>query len=421
VLKPALGRMPSKRWLIASAVLVVSVALAWWVWPGSQSVAATRLASASLGTLRQTVAAVGTIEPAQQSNLSFGVSGQITAVPATVGEVVQSGQTLATLDAASLPSQLAQAHAAVASAQAKVAADRAAGASAAQVDADNAALTSANAQLMVAQQNLSKATLTAPFAGTVAAVTLTVGQQISGASSAGSGASSAGFGGGSGSGDTTGSGSSGESAATNVAVGSATSASNAQVVVISTGSYIVNASVDDTEVGQLKSGQQAVIVPNGSTSQIFGTVASVGMVGTQSSGVATYPVTIDVTGSPAGLAIGASAQVSITVKQLTDVLVVPRGAVHQAAGRSVVYEMAGGKQVAHPVTAGLSAGGQTQIIDGLGAGTSVVIPAAPTGSGTGSGGAGRGAGFGGGAGGFGGGGFGGGGGQGGRGPTGGTG
>jgi macrolide-specific efflux system membrane fusion protein len=151
------------------------------------------------------------------------------------------------------------------------------------------------------------------------------------------------------------------------------------------------------------------------TSQIFGTVASVGMVGSQSSGVAIYPVTIDITGSPAGLPIGASAQVSIIVKQLTDVVVVPRGAVHQDGGRSVVYEMAGGKQVAHPVTVGLSTGGQTQITDGLTPGTRIVLPAAP--AGTGSGGAGRGGGFGGG--GFGGGGFGGGGG--GRGPTGGTG
>ena len=431
VLTPALRRMPAKGWLMVSAVVVVvGVAVAWWLWPGAQSGVATRLATAGLGTIRQTVSATGTIEPAQQANLNFGVSGQVTAVPATVGESVQSGQTLATVDAASLPSQLAQAHAAVASALAKVAADRAAGASDAQVNADDAALASANAQLTVAQQNLSKATLTAPFAGTVAAVTLTVGQQVSGTSSAGSGASAAGSGGGSGGGGPAGAGGSGGSAASSVAATSTTTTSNAQVVVISTGSYVVNASVDDTEVGQLKSGEQAVIVPNGATNQIFGTVASVGMVGSQSSGVATYPVTIDVTGSPAGLAIGASTQVSIIVKQLTDVLVVPRAAVHQDAGRSVVYEMAGGKQVAHPVTVGLSTGGQTQIIDGLAAGTRIVLPAAPTGTGSGSAGRGGGAGaggfggggaggFGGGGGGFGGGG--GGGGGGGRGPTGGTG
>jgi macrolide-specific efflux system membrane fusion protein len=407
--------MPAKGWLLAGAVVVVGVVVAWLSWPGSQSGVALRLGTASLGVIRETVSATGTIEPAQAANLSFGVSGQVTAVPAAVGELVQPGQTLATVDAASLPSQLAQAHAAVASGLAKVAADRTAGASDAQVNADNAALASANAQLAVAQQNLSKATLTAPFAGTVAAVTLTVGEQVSGASSAGSGASPAGSSGGSGSGGSAGAGGSGGSAAPSVAAASTTAISNAQVVVISTGSYVVNAGVDDTQVGQLKSGEQAVIVPTGVTSQIFGTVASVGMVGSQSSGVATYPVTIDVTGSPTGLAIGASAQVSIIVKQLTDVLVVPRGAVHQDNGRPVVYEIAGGNQVAHPVTVGLSAGGQTQIIDGLAAGTRIVLPAAPTG--TGSGGAGRGGGFGGGAGGFGGG-FGGGGG---RGPTGGTG
>ncbi|HWR48313.1 MAG TPA: biotin/lipoyl-binding protein, partial [Pseudonocardiaceae bacterium] len=226
------------------------------------------------------------------------MSGQVTAVPATVGEQVQPGQTLATVDAASLPSQLAQAHAAVASAVAKVAADRTAGASDAQVNADTAALASANAQLAVAQQNLSKATLTAPFAGTVAAVNLTFGQQVSGASSAGSSASLAGSGGGPGAGGSTGASAPGGSGASNAAAASTISASNAQVVVISTGSYIVNASVDDTEVGQLKSGEQAVIVPNGSTGPIFGTVASVGMVGTQSSGVTTYPVTINVTGNP---------------------------------------------------------------------------------------------------------------------------
>ncbi|MGA9693554.1 MAG: biotin/lipoyl-binding protein, partial [Pseudonocardiaceae bacterium] len=120
---PALRRMPAKGWLMVSAVVVVvGVAVAWWLWPGAQSGVATRLATAGLGTIRQTVSATGTIEPAQQANLNFGVSGQVTAVPATVGESVQSGQTLATVDAASLPSQLAQAHAAVASALAKVAA-----------------------------------------------------------------------------------------------------------------------------------------------------------------------------------------------------------------------------------------------------------------------------------------------------------
>jgi macrolide-specific efflux system membrane fusion protein len=252
-------------------------------------------------------------------------------------------------------------------------------------------VTAANAQLTVAQQNLPRATLTAPFSGTVASVALTVGQQVSGNSSAGTNPTPAGVSGASGT-------SGGSGAASSATATSSTP--NADVVVISTGTYVVDASVDDTEVGQLRSGEQAIIVPEGATRQVDGTVASVGMVGNQSSGVTTYPVTITVTGSPGDLPLGASAQISIIVRQLTGAVVVPRTAVHQNGAGSVVYEMAGGTQVSHPVTVGLSAGGQTQIISGLAAGTPVVVPAAPTGSspsttrrGNGAAGTGRGGGF----------------------------
>lgn len=376
--------MLTKRRLIVGVVVVVAgTAITGWAWAGSSSAAVPRLGTASLGTIRQTVTASGTIAAAQQANLNFGVSGQVTSVPAAVGQQVHAGQTLATVDAASLPSQVAQARAAVAASQARVASDQASGASAAQITADNAALASSNAQLAVAQQNLSRATLTAPFDGTVAALTLTVGQQVSGSSTAGSGGTSDGSG-------QTGTGGSGATGASSIASATTTSASNAQIVVISTGTYIVNADVDDTQISQLRTGDQAVIVPNGSTSQIFGTVASVGMVGSQSSGIATYPVVINVTGDPGNLPIGATAQISIIVKQLTDVVVVPRAAVHSDGGKSVVYEMSGTQQVPHPVTVGLSSGGQTQITEGLAAGTRIVLPAAPTG--TGAGGTGRGGG-----------------------------
>ncbi|HET9257919.1 MAG TPA: biotin/lipoyl-binding protein [Pseudonocardiaceae bacterium] len=365
-------RMLARRWLIVGAVIAVAgVAITAWAWASSSSAAAPRLGTASLDTIRQTVSATGTIEAAQQANLSFGVTGQVTAVPVSVGQQVKAGQTLATLDAASLPSQVAQAKAAVAASEARVAADQASGASAAQINADNAAVTSSNAQLAVAQQNLSRATLTAPFDGTVAAVNLTAGQQISGASPASSGTSSGGSGG---------SGPATAASSSSLTPTATSSASNAQVVVISTGAYIVSANVDDTEVSQLRSGDQAVITLNSSTNQIFGSVASVGMVGTQSSGITTYPVTIGITGNPGTLPIGATAQISIIVKQLTDVVVVPRAAVHTVGGRSVVYELQNGKQVAHPVTVGLSTGGQTQITDGLTAGTRIVLPATPTGT-----------------------------------------
>ena len=188
---------------------------------------------------------------------------------------------------------------------------------------------------------------------------------------------------------------------------------------LSTNSYLVNATVDDTQVAQVKTGLQAQVVPNGATAPVFGTVTSVGMVGSQSSGVASYPVVITVTGNPPGLHDGASAQVTIIVKQLSDVLVVPSAAVHQENGASAVYEIKDGKQVSVPVTVGLVSGGQTQITGGIDAGAQVVLPTEATGTGTTTGTTTRGGGAGvlGGGGGFGGGGFGGGGGGGGGGGT----
>jgi multidrug efflux pump subunit AcrA (membrane-fusion protein) len=117
-------------------------------------------------------------------------------------------------------------------------------------------------------------------------------------------------------------------------------------------------------------------------------------------------VTIGVTGSPAGLYPGASATVSIIVKQLSNVLAVPSAAVHYANGKPAVSELSNGKSVDHPVSVGMTSSGETQITSGLNQGDQVVVPGLG-----GSGGAARTGGTGGrgGLGGFGGGGFGGGG------------
>jgi membrane fusion protein, macrolide-specific efflux system len=169
------------------------------------------------------------------------------------------------------------------------------------------------------------------------------------------------------------------------------------VVVISTGSYVVNATVDDTQVGLVQAGDQAVIVPDGATTPVYGTVSSVGLIASTTSGVASYPVTIGVTGSPGGLHAGASASVTLIVKQLNNVTTVPTTAIHYTSSGAVVYEMVNGHQVAHPVTVGMTSGGQTQITSGVPVGTQVVVPVTRAGGAGGTtGGTNRGRGFGGG-------------------------
>jgi membrane fusion protein, macrolide-specific efflux system len=397
-----------RRAVLAGGVVVVLVAAGVGIWLSEGSSAATpayELVAAASSTLRQTVSSSGTIEPAQQANLNFATSGQVTSVSATVGEKVTAGKVLATVSSASLSADVAQAEATEASDAAKLSSDQADGVTAAQLTADETAVTAAENQVTDAKQTLAEANLTSPITGVVAAVSLSVGQEVSGAGgsggSGGSGSSGAGA---------SGTGSSGASSTGSTGSSGSSSSSSAQVVVISTNSYVVNATVDDTEVGSVQAGDQAQIVPDGATTPVYGVVSSVGLIASTTSGVATYPVTITVTGNPGGLYPGASAAVTLIVKQLSNATTVPTAALHYTSAGVEVYEMVNGRQVAVPVTVGMASGGETQITSGLSVGTKVVVQGLRAGGAGGTtGGTGRGTrgGFGGGGGGFGGGGFGG--------------
>ena len=412
-------RFTRRRVIVTAAVVVVAVGGgvgAFFATRPASAAPSTSVATVSTTTLRQTLSSAGTIEPATQDNLNFAVSGQVTAVNVTTGQQVTAGQALATINSASLQATVAEAQASLSTDQARLNTDQTNNASSTQINADQAAVNAAQNNVDNAQNALNEATLTSPIAGTVASVNLTVGQQVSaGSGSAGSGSSggSGGSGGGTGLGNTAGSAS------------SSSSSSTAQIVVISNGSYIVNASVDDTEVGLIKNGDQAVITPDSGTTVAFGTVTSVALLASSSATVPSYPVVIGVTGSPTGLYPGASASVTIIVKQISNALVVPTAAIHFTNGKPTVYKLVNGHQQTVAVTTGMTQGAQTQILSGLSDGDQVVAPqvtrtggagtgrtGAGTGRGGGFGGGGfGGGGFGGGGGGFGGGGFGGGGGQ----------
>jgi HlyD family secretion protein len=66
------------------------------------------------------IAANGTLKPAQQVQLSFGVGGTVESVEVEIGEYVKKGQTLAVLDDAELARAVAQAQVGLKSAQARL-------------------------------------------------------------------------------------------------------------------------------------------------------------------------------------------------------------------------------------------------------------------------------------------------------------
>ncbi|MDQ1701055.1 MAG: hypothetical protein QOF57_307, partial [Frankiaceae bacterium] len=342
----------------------------------ASAAASSSLVAATVSTMTQSVTTTGTIQPARRSDLSFTVSGKVTKVSATVGEAVTSGQVLATVDATTLQTAVDTANAAVTSAAEQV--TSVATSTATQIAAANAQLAQAKSALATANDNLAAASLKAPFTGVVAAVSMVAGDTVGSSSASGGGRST-----------TT----------------TTTTATTDVITVISTDSWVVNANVGSSDLPSLKKGLQTQITPSGSTTKIFGTVSSIGIIaGASTGGSATFPVVIAVTGNPAGIYAGSTADVSIIVKQIPNVLTVPTVAIRTVNGATVVSQETNGKQVDTPVTVGTAYGALTEITKGLAAGDQVVVnfggagrvPAGgrtgQRGTGTGGGGAGGGAG-----------------------------
>jgi len=369
----SLRRILSRPFIVAGVVLVVAGGSigAWAVTrPTASATSSHRLFPAVRTTLSQTLSATGTIEPTTTDTLSFNASGQVTAVYATVGQRVTSGQNLATMESASLQAQVAQAKATLAEDQSRLSQDEASGASTAQIAADQATVNADQSQVDSAEAALSGATLTSPIDGIVATVGLTVGEQVSGGSGGGGGGADGGSGagtdGGSGGGGDSGSGDSGSG-------GSGSGSSDTSITVISA-SDVVDANVGASVVDHIKAGDPVMITTEGANGPVAGTVASIGLTADTSSGVATFPVVIDVTGTPSGLYAGASASVTITYHQVADVLAVPAAAVLLGpGGKAAVHVMVNGHQVTKTVTTGLTVNGLTQITSGLTAGERVVV------------------------------------------------
>ncbi len=243
-------------------LIVVAIVGVWWFAfrpdnTNTASAATTKqLVTVTSGPMSVTVSAEGTVAAAQTDNLSFSSPGTVSAVNVAAGDTVKAGQVLATLDSASLQAAVTSAQADVASAQAKLSDDEASGASSDQITADESSLTSANDSLTNANQALANASLVATFDGTVAAVNITNGEQLS---SSGTGATAA-TGTGSGSGQSSANlGSSNSRVAAASSSSSSSSSSTAQIQVVSTGRYTVQLAVDTADIASVAVGQTATI------------------------------------------------------------------------------------------------------------------------------------------------------------------
>lgn len=423
----------SRRWMITvSALVLVALIIGGVVVAraaGSRKPITYQYGSVRQGTLTLTVSGTGPVSAALY-NLSFASSGRIAEIDVQVGQQVTAGQTLAKLDTTNLQDALnqAQLQSYTAYDQEQQALNNCNTSKSPPPDCTQLAqnqYASSLQQLQTAKDNLAAATLTASHAGTVTAINGSVGGSPSSGGSASSSSGASGF-----------------------------------IQIADASSLQITTSVNEADITGVAVGQSATFTVSAYPGRVFaGKVASTSLVGQTSSGVVTYPVTIQVDTSGlqgATLLTGMTATVSIVRARHTGAILLPasaltfaRAAATASSGgvartdifsaisqarqmlatleqqnpqlsqsnptASFVVERSGSQWVVKPVVLGLNNGTLYEVLSGLNAGDSVVIGeqngpinvSSSTGASSSGFGGGRGGGFGGG--GFGGGGFGGGG------------
>ena len=250
-------------------------------------------------------------------------------------------------------------------------------------------ITSAQLAVETAKTNLDACTLNSPVAGTITAVSATVGALTgsSGAGSAGSanaGSTSAG---------STGAGGSATASGSTAAAATSTSSGGGLVTISDTAHLQVVAGFSESDVTSMKPDQTAqftfpALTQDANAAPVTGKVVSIAQTSSTTNGVVTYPVTVSIDNPPATLRLGQSANISVTTATADDALVVPSLAVTTNGSRQTVTVVKDGTTTAKQVTTGISANGRTQVVSGLAEGDQIQLPAISSTLDTGTGGTG---------------------------------
>jgi len=326
---------------------------------GSSTKTATRLVSATLGTVSQTVSASGTVQPATSLDINFVNGGVLTAVNVKAGQKVAIGQVLATIDNAKAKVGLESAQANLAAAQQKL--DQAKNPTATEqnpspaVDAvavaqAKAAVNSAALAVSDAQKTLDATTLKAPAAGTLSAVNFAVGQTVGGGGNSASSSSSS-------------------------SSGNGSSSSKAFATLLDLDHMVVKVGFPEADAGKVAAGQPVTLTIDSLPGErLSGAVESIDTVSTVVSNVVTYNAIISFDSVPSGVKPGMTANVSVVAASKDNVVSVPSAAISTAGGESTVkVRGADGRDEVRTVVTGLKGDGTTEITSGLQEGEQVVM------------------------------------------------
>jgi multidrug efflux pump subunit AcrA (membrane-fusion protein) len=198
-------------------------------------------------------------------------------------------------------------------------------------------------------------TLRAPISGTIASVAGAVGETVTGGSSGGGGTS--------------------EASSPEAIGGESTSSGSgsAFMVLAQLHRLKLEVSISEADIGKVREGQTATVaIDSMEGTELAGRVTKVSVLPSEgSSGVVEYPATILLTQSAKGLRAGMSASAEVVVEQVKNAITVPSEAL---TGKSVTVEEEGGKEATKTVTTGLTGDETTEVVSGLKAGETLVLP-----------------------------------------------
>lgn len=128
----------------------------------------------------------------------------------------------------------------------------------------------------------------------------------------------------------------------------------------------IDLQVSEIDVSQVEIGQTATIVFDAIRNQEYrGEVSDIALVGSQSSGLVNYTVTVKISDVDKNVRLGMTSEVAILIASKQDVLLVPNQAIKLENGEQVVYILAAdGTQKRVVLTLGLSSDTHSEVLSG---------------------------------------------------------
>jgi HlyD family secretion protein len=295
-----------RKFIAIAVVLVLTAATIWYsTQAGTEVSTEYRYVQLERGDLESVVASTGNLEAVQTVQVGTQVSGQIEQIYVDFNDHVRRGQLIARIDTTLLVSAIRDAEATLRRNQAQLdfartelkrikglydkqfATEVELNQAEYDVDLAEANMETANISLQRAQRNLGYAKIYSPIDGVVIERNVEPGQTV------------------------------------------AASMSTPQLFLIANdlSKLQILASVDESDIGQIKNGQQARFTVQAYDDAVFlGTVRQVRLQSAVTENVVTYTVVIDVDNSDGRLLPGMTATVDFLIDQVQDVLKVPNAA-----------------------------------------------------------------------------------------------